>query len=141
MDNIYNVRLGLPLADDEPSYLVVTGDEFRDGYTVYVSGRDFLEMECHTRYVGKTAADDPDLLVARWLNPRIRPGTGEVDVTITVKEGKEEKATARARVVQIVKGDLPPRRRSGKGRAAKGQMAAKTTAKKSAKKRVTGRKK
>jgi hypothetical protein len=131
MAQLYGVSVGLPLVKDKTSYFVVSGDQFDDGYTVTVSGNDFGDVDCATRYI-KMPQGVPDLLVAKWLRNTVRPITGEVNVTITVRDAsKKVYAQLIAPVVQIVDGDLPSRRRPAKK---KGKGKGKKTKKKS----VTG---
>ena len=128
MYNIFEVRVGLPLVKDKVSYLVITGDEFQDGDKVTVSGDDFPDEECDTKYV-KMPFGVPDLLVAKWIGPNFRPATGEVDVTITVKDrtNKEQTHTIRT-VVQVIDGDLPLRRKPAKRKRGKAKKPAQETA-------------
>src|SRR4051812_48942394 len=107
MADINEVRVALPLIDGAVSYFAVTGDKFEDGYTVTVNGDAFKDVACSTAYVHGA---DQDYLIVKWVgkNPTTHPGTGEVDVTITVKDAqKKDFATKTVAVVQVV-GSLPP---------------------------------
>jgi hypothetical protein len=105
-----DIFLALPLRDGEPSYLVLAGDNLNPGEAIFatISGTVAREVRCAANYI---SGGDQDYVVVKWPGKGSGwgPGTGEVNVTITVKKQSDEGVIVRrkGRVITIGDGDIP----------------------------------